>query len=243
MKKVLLFLFACVASFSLKAQNSYNYSRFGIGFNASQVRPYADLNIKKDNYAVNITGYYNLTPYVPIGLELQFGTLAGGSIELDPHKREFKNQYKAIILHGDLQLGEIIDYSDNIVFAFFKDFYIGTGVGAMMNNMAFIQRTNLKPDAQYAVGQYRFPGEDKSINLMVPIRLGYELKIYNDYDEPFLGLSVGYNHSFTWGEGMDGYTDPASGFKNNSLDQYRQIVVGLKLNFGTSVSHHKNIRY
>jgi hypothetical protein len=45
----------------------------------------------------------------------------------------------------------------------------------------------------------------------------------------------------TWGEGLDGYTDPGSGFKNNSQDQYRQIVVGIKINFGSVVPYTKQI--
>lgn len=243
MKKILLFFIALAASIGAKAQG-YNYSKYGLEFTASSVRPYADMKIANDTYAFGVTGYYNLTPYVPVGLELQMGKLAGGSTELDYYKRQYRNNYMALMLHGDLQLGEIIDYSRSRFVAFFKDFYIGSGVGFMFNNMAFIQRTNLVPDSQYPVGTYRFPGDDKSVNLMVPIRIGYEVKIFNDYDEPYMAVTLGYNHSFTWGEGMDGYTDPPSGFKNNALDQYRQIVIGLKLNFGgTRPSYTKSIRY
>lgn len=246
MRKILLFLFVFTAALNLKAQDSYNYSKYGVGFNLSAVRPYADLKLAKDSYAFNATAYYNLTPYIPIGLELQIGQLKGGSIEsqdLDFAKRQYDNHYKALILHGDLQLGEVIDYSGSFFMGLVKDLYIGAGVGLINNNMAFVQRTNLVVSTAYPVGTYTFPGMDKSINLMVPVRFGYEFKLYDSYGEPFMGLSIGYNHSFTWGEGLDGYTDPASGFKNNALDQYRQIVVGVKFNFGTSVPYTKQINY
>lgn len=239
-KFLLLFIFS-VTTLYLKAQDSYNYSKFGIGVFASSNRPYADLKLSNKGKSYNITGYYNLTPYVPIGFEVQTGGLSGGSIISDQSKRAYDNHYTAFILHGDFALGEVIDYEDNFFMRIVKDLYVGTGVGFIHNNMAFIQRTNLIPDATFAVGEYTFPGQNSSMNLLVPIRFGYEFKIYNSYDEPFIGINIGYIHNITWGEGLDGYTDPPTTFRNNSPDQYRQIVVGIKVNFGGVVPYSKQI--
>ncbi|MBC7401490.1 MAG: hypothetical protein H7289_16245 [Mucilaginibacter sp.] len=225
---------------SANAQDSYNFSHFGIGFFGSYNKPYADLKQANRGKTYNITGYYNLTPYVPLGLEVQFGNISGGSILTDVAKRQYENHYLAVIVHGDIALGEIMDYDGNFFLKFAKDLYIGTGFGMINNNMAFIQRTNLIATG-YPIGGYTFPGQDASANLIVPIRFGYEFKIYNAYDEPFIGLNIGYIHNMTWGEGLDGYTDPASGFKNNSQDQYSQIVVGIKINFGTVAPYTKQI--
>lgn len=226
---------------SANAQDSYNFSHLGVGFFGSYNKPYADLKQANQGKTFNITGYYNLTPYIPLGLEVQFGSLSGGSIVTDLARRQYDNHYTALILHGDFALGEIIDYDGNLFLKFAKDLYVGTGIGVISNNMSFIQRTNLLPDATFPVGAYTFPGSNQSLNLMVPIRFGYEFKIYNAVDEPFIGLNIGYIHNMTWGEGMDGYTDPPSGFKNNSPDQYRQIVVGIKINFGAPVPYIKQI--
>ena len=95
------------------------------------------------------------------------------------------------------------------------------------NNMAYIQR--VQPTTGYV-----FPGKDKSLNLMVPIRVGYELKIYNSFGEPFIGINLSYIMNVTWGEGLDGYGDSSDDFKNNTPDLYRQISLGIKVNFGPS---------
>jgi len=240
LKKFVLLFILGVSSLVLKAQDSYNYSPYGIGFFASYNLPYADLKIANRGKTYNITGYYNLTPYIPLGAEVQFGDISGGSTTLDQSGRQYDNHYKAFIIHGDFALGEAIDYEGNFFLRLVKDLYAGTGFGLISNNMAFIQRTNLYATG-YPVGTYVFPGANKSLNLIVPIRFGYEFKIYNAYDEPFIGLNIGYIHNITWGEGLDGYIDPPTGFKNNSPDQYSQIVVGIKINFGPSIPYTKQI--
>jgi hypothetical protein len=240
LKKVTLFFILVSLKLSANAQDSYNFSHWGVGFFGSYNFPYADLKQGNQGKTFNITGYYNLTPYVPLGLEIQSGDLSGGSIITDVARRQYDNHYLAVIVHGDLALGEIMDYDGNFFLKFAKDLYIGTGFGMINNNMAFIQRTNLLPTG-YPVGGYTFPGQNSSANLVVPIRFGYELKIYNTYGEPFIGLNIGYIHNMTWGEGLDGYTDSSVGFKNNSADQYRQIVVGIKINFGSAVPYTKQI--
>ncbi|WP_377123216.1 hypothetical protein [Mucilaginibacter antarcticus] len=242
MKRITLLFVLMFSTLITRAQGgSYNYGRYGIGFNASRNRPYADLKQANDGKSFNVTGYYNVTPYIPLGLEIQSGDLSGGNIVTDQYKRQYKNQYVAVIAHGDFTLGEIIDYDNSFFMHLFKDIYFGTGVGLVSNKMTFIQRTNLNPSDVYPVGSYTFPGQDKSMELMVPLRVGIDLKIYNSYSEPFMSVNIGYIHNVTWGEGLDGYTDPASGFKNNSPDQYRQIVVGVKFNFGSTVPYTKSI--
>jgi len=76
---------------------------------------------------------------------------------------------------------------------------------------------------------------------MVPIRLGYEVRINNSYGEQFMALNFGVVTNVTWGEGLDGYNDPSKNFKNNAPDTYRQIFAGLKFNFGPSQSYSKTI--
>jgi hypothetical protein len=56
-----------------------------------------------------------------------------------------------------------------------------------------------------------------------------------------MGINVGYITNITWGEGLDGYDDSSKNFKNNAPDLYRQIVVGVKFNFGPTRSFYKSI--
>jgi hypothetical protein len=236
----LLFILALI-SFISNGQGSYNYSRFGVGLYASYNRPYADLKKANDGKTIALAGYYNLSPYIPLGLEVQAGGLSGGDINTDRDKRQYDNHYKAVLLRGDFGLGEILNYDQSSFMRVIKDFYVGTGVGVISNKMAFVQRTNLTDTSQEPKGSYTFPGQSSSLNLIVPLRVGYEFKIYDNYDEPFMGINIGYIHNITWGEGLDGYADPRTGFKNNSPDQYRQIVVGVKFNFGSTVPFIKSI--
>jgi hypothetical protein len=241
LRKFTLFFILGFFALFVKAQDSYNFTHYGIGFYGSYNYPYADLKTGNNGKTYAVAGYYNLSPYIPLGLEVQFGKLSGGSIITDPNKRQYENSYKAVIAHGDFAFGEVIDYDGSFFKHLVKDLYVGTGIGVISNNMTFVQRTNLVPSAQYPVGTYTFPGNNSSLNLLVPLRFGFDFKIYDSYAEPFMSINIGYVHNLTWGEGLDGYTDPASGFKNNAPDQYRQIVVGLKFNFGSSVPYTKAI--
>ncbi|MEB0248725.1 hypothetical protein QN344_01200, partial [Mucilaginibacter sp. 5B2] len=135
----------------------------------------------------------------------------------------------------DVQAGEVINYQGSTVLNVLKNFYLGAGIGGIANSVV-TQRTSVIDPT------YTFPGKDNGINLIVPLRFGYEFKFYNEYDQPNVRLDIGYQHNLTFGEGLDGYADPSTKFKNNALDQYRQITVGIKVNFGGQNSYDKEIR-
>ncbi len=241
MKKLIL-LFVFVFSVVLaKAQMGYNYKEFGIGLDVSYERGYTNIARQDNHIATSINFIYNYSPYIPVAAELQFGTLSGGGLTpaKDKYGRQFTNHYEAFILHADFQLGEVIDYSQNDLLNVIKNFYFGTGVGFVFNNNT-VQRTNVYP--QNGPLTYVFPGSDNSINMTVPLRFGYEFKLFNEYSEPYMAIDIGYVHSLVFGEGLDGYDDPSNVFKNNASNQYRQIVVGVKFNFGNITSYNKLIR-
>jgi hypothetical protein len=122
-----------------------------------------------------------------------------------------------------------------------KDFYAGTGVG-FISNANTVQRYSVNAAPYPQPGYYKFPGNDNSLDLMVPLRIGYEFKIYDAYNEPSIAIDLGYIHTIAFGEGLDGYNDPSSKFKNNALDQYRQITIMFKYFFGNVTSYNKLIR-
>lgn len=173
---------------------------------------------------------------MPFALEVQKGKLSGGNDLTDPSHRYFNNDFLSISVHADLQLGEIIEYDNDFFMERLKGFYMGLGLGATFNNITSVRRYALDDPS------YRFPGKDRSLNLLVPIRFGYEFKIYNYDDEPFMSLSIGYVHNLTFSEGMDGYDDPSNHFKNNAQDMFSQVTVGLKFNIGEPVSYIKSIK-
>lgn len=219
----------------------YNYKEFAVGLDISYERGYTNVNRQDNNIGESLNFTYNYSPYIPITAELQFGKLSGGglTVDKDPYGRQYVNQYEGLIVHGDFQMGEIIDYSESDVLNALKNFYIGSGVGIIFNNNTD-QRTNVI--AANGPLTYVFPGKDNSINITIPLRFGYEFKIYNDYEEPYMAIDIGYVHSLVFGEGLDGYNDPESKFKNNASDQYRQITIGVKFSFGNVTSYNKLIR-
>src|ERR1700753_370038 len=77
LRKVLLLFILSVSVVSVKAQDSYNYAQYGVGIFASSIYPYDDLRQGNNTKAFNITGYCNLTPYIPLGAELQLGEVSG----------------------------------------------------------------------------------------------------------------------------------------------------------------------
>jgi hypothetical protein len=178
---------------------------------------------------------------------LQFGTLSGGGLtpNFDKYGRQYTNSYEAFLLHTDFQLGEVIDYSQSDVLTILKNFYVGSGFGFVFNNNT-VQRTNIYYGENglpnYGPSTYVFPGTNNSINLSIPLRFGYEFKIYNYFNEPSMAVDLGYVHNIVFGSGLDGYNDPRDIFKHNSQDQYRQILVGIKFYFGNITSFNKLIR-
>jgi len=225
LKKYFLLISFLFAAALVKAQVDVNYTQYAIGAGVSYIRGYTNLNLQDNHFAENVNFTYYLTGYIPITAEIQKGTLSGGSVVLDPYNRQYTNNYLAALVHGDFQAGQIIDQDDffsNIL----KNFYLGIGVGVVSDNDK-VQRTAITDPT------YVFPGKDQSLNLMVPLRGGYEFKIMNDFGEPFIRISISYEHNIVFGQGLDGYADPPGHFKNNNYDQYRQISFGIKFDFGS----------
>lgn len=218
-------MFAAIISKAQADYTAYNFTRYAIGTGASYIRGYTNLNQQDNHFAKNINFTYYYTGYIPLTAEIQSGTLSGGNLITDPSNRFYINHYIALIFHGDFQLGQLIDM-DGFFPNLAKNFYAGTGFGFISNNNT-LQRYSISDPT------YRFPGQNQSINLMMPIRFGYEYKFYNRFDEPVIRINIGYEHNIVFGEGLDGYDDPPTNFKNNNNNQYRQISIGIKYDFGS----------
>jgi hypothetical protein len=241
LKKILLFFILILSSIVVKAQGDYNFSPLAVGFGTSIIRGYTNVAKQDNTLSGNINFNYYYTPYVPLTAELQFGRLEGGSINTDQYKRAYTDNYTSFIVHGDLQFGQFIDYEYSDFLNVLKNVYIGTGFGILDNNVKN-QRTNLIPEPGEPVGSYTFPGTDHSIDPLVPLRGGYEFKIYNEFDEPYIRIDIEYEHNIVFGSGLDGYDDPPNHFKHEHPDQYREITLAFKYNFGRIRAATKRIR-
>lgn len=241
MKKNFLLFILIFSSIIVKAQGDYNFMPMGIGAGAGIIRGYTNVAKQNNTLDVNLNFTYYNSPYLPITFELQKGRLWGGSRVTDQYQREYENNYTGAFVHFDLQLGQVIDYYNSGLNEILKNLYFGSGVG-FINDDVQNQRTNLNTNTGYAVGAYTFPGSDHSLDFSIPIRAGYEFKFYNQYDEPFLTLDIQYTHTYVFGEGLDGYNDPQTHFKNNNPDQYREVGFTVKYAFGRIRAFTKRIR-
>ena len=241
MKKNILLFVLIFSSIIAKAQGDYNFSPFGVGVGVGTIRGYTNVAQQNNTLAGDLNFTYYESPYLPITAELQTGRLWGGSRINDRYGREYENNYTALFLHGDLQLGQVIDYYYSGFNEIIKNLYFGSGVGFVDDDVQN-QRTNLIASSGHPVGTYTFPGTDHSIDFSIPLRAGYEFKFYNEYDEPYLRLDIDYTHTFVFGEGLDGYDDPSNKFKNQNPDQYRYIAITVKYDFGLIRAFTKRIR-
>ena len=230
-------LLVFIGSFSFAQSNYFGMSYgFGGGINKS----YTD--VYKGTYGYTAYGVidYHITPFVTLGLEGQYGMVQGGDIKNDPHNRQFTNKYTAISANAKLMLGELVDYDRSEFLYNIRGLYAGVGLGIINNNITDIVR--YKPSwAADNPGYGPFPGEDKSLNLLVPINFGFNYYINDGYGYMRYVININAQSNFTFGEGLDGYNDPSAKFKNYSPDVYNTYTIGFKYMFGKIRVYHKSL--
>ncbi len=216
----ILFLISTIPVFSQS-----NFYKIGIGGGGGITQSFTDVQ----KHSFGTAGYgildYFFTPFISFGLEGQMGQINGGDINTDPANRQFINDYKAISFNSKICLGTIINYENNPVGDVLKGLYIGAGIGVVQNSMSAIVR--------YIPGTtIRYPGQDKSKDILVPLNLGLNVYLPDHLGEYRYVLNVNFQSNLTFGEGLDGYNDSSTRFRNNSPDIYSFISVGLRYNFG-----------
>ena len=224
-KTAFLLLLSCL---SIAASAQYNYYRIAFGIGGGMNRYFGDIEYKpkyKPTISANLD--YNFTPFASAGIEFQTGTITAGDPKFDPNLRYFKNAYKAIILGGKIQLGQVVDIQTSDFLYYVRGFYLGSGVGVVMNDMKEIVR--IKPDGS----NYPFPGLDKSKDLLIPANIGFNFDFPDQWGYTRFIFNINYQFNVTLGEGLDGYNDPKSrGFKNSAPDMFHNFTIGIKYCFG-----------
>ena len=230
-RTALFTLLTCLTPFLSKAQIGYDYGRYDIGFSLGFNQFYGDVVTPKSTKGVNFNFNYNQSPFLNYIVEAQFGKLEGGDAINDPLGRQFSTDYQYFALRIQLQAGEIIDYSNNGLANALKNLYVGTGVGIIYSKISSINRYSVQFPGYYT------PGINKANQLFVPIRFGYEFKIFNRYQRPDIKIDIGYQYNYVFGDELDG-------FKGGHLnDAYAQFVIGVKFSLGEITSYRKQINY
>jgi len=232
-KTALLTLFICCTTVAVRAQLGYNFAKYDIGASVGFNTVHGDAQTQTSTPSVNLNFTINQTPFTNFVLEAQLGRFAGGDSVHTSTGRQFKSDFSAFIFRGQLQAGEFLDYSNNRVFNALKNLYISAGLGYIVNRMTEINRYSIKNPGFYT------GGEDNSQEIFIPFRLGYEFKLFNQYQQPSVKFDIGYGYNYVLGDGVDGFAVTA-----NHHDSYSQYTIGVKFALGSSdISYRKQIQY
>jgi hypothetical protein len=231
--KISIIILLCSASFLAKAQVGFDYAQYDVGFAAGiNQGSSTDVQTLKTTPSIRLNFNYNQTPFVNYIFEAEFGRLKGGDSLRTTTQREFENHFNAFTFRVQVQAGEFIDYSQSQFANALKNLYLSSGLGYISNNV--VARSN---DILLLANDQIIPGEKKTNEIFIPLRLGYEFKIYNSYNQPAVKIDLGYQYNFVMGDELDGYVAG----KHN--DAFSQVSIGFKFAIGGVTSYRKQIHY
>ena len=231
-KLSVLLLVGCFMTIAAKAQLGFNYSVYDVGFAGGINRVYGDAETFTSTPSVHFNFNYNVSPFVNYVFELQMGQLKGGDSLATASGRQFANSFTSIMIRGQIQGGEVLDYSDSKFNNVLKNLYLSTGVGFVVNHITSINRYSI------LIPGYYTPGTNNSNEILIPARVGYEFKVFNQYGQPSFKIDLGYQYNFIMGDNLDGFE------VGNKHDAYSQITLGFKFAIGSEItSYRKQIHY
>ncbi|WP_091218109.1 hypothetical protein [Mucilaginibacter gossypiicola] len=227
-----IIILLCSVSFLAKAQIGFDYAQYDVGFAAGiNQASSVDVQTLKTTPSINLNFTYNQSPFLNYIVNLEVGRLKGGSPNTAT-QRQFENHFSAYSFKVQVQAGELIDYSKSAIANAFKNLYLSSGLGLINNNIVY--RTD---DALLLEHDQVLPFEPKTNEIFIPVRLGYEFKFFNSYNQPSVKIDLGYQYNFIMGDNLDGYV---AGAHN---DAYSQITLGFKFAIGGVTSYRKQIHY
>jgi hypothetical protein len=228
-KTTFLTLIICFSVIVSKAQIGAEFAQFDVGASAGINQFYGDVSTKKSTQGYSFNIDFNQTPFVNYILEGQFGKLAGGGVNDPLANRQFSTDYQYYTFRIQFQLGEVIDYSQSDFANSMKNLYAGAGVGIIYGKVTSINR--------FSNSGFYSPGENKSNQAVLPVRIGYEFKIFNQYLQPNIKIDIGYQYNYIFGDDIDGYKS------GNINDSFSQFNIGVKFSIGVIGSYRKEINY
>lgn len=225
LKKLIFSFLICVSALAANAQIGYNYSQYDLGASVGFNSAKTDFVLPRNTYSFIGHFTYNYTPYVNFIAEIQAGAIKADSLVVLPGTGvNFANDFTTVSFRAQLQAGELFDYSQSQIMNGLKNFYISSGVGVVYTNLKVYELDQLLV-------------ENKSSTIYIPLKVGYEFKFFNSYNEPFLKLDAGYQMNYVLSDNFDGITS------GKYSDAFTQFVIGLKFAIGGKTSYRKAINY
>lgn len=228
-KAILIFGLICGSFLSAHAQLGFNYDTFDLGLSLNTNKVYGDAEKVKTRGSVSVNLTYSPSPYTNFIFDIQAGALAGGDSLNTKSGREFRSNFTAFTFRGQLQAGELIDYSNSDFANALKNIYLSTGIGLASTRVKDISRYSQSVDGYYT------PGKDRATQTFIPVRIGYELKIFDSYNTPSVKIDFAYQQNFVLGDDLDGFNAGVS------KDVWTQFVIGVKFAIGGGTSYRKPI--
>lgn len=211
-----------------------NFYRLSGGIGGGGTYTFTDVQQGKYGYAGAMYLDYYLSPFITTGLEIQHGILKGKDHKgEDGHQKAFSNSYTTLTANVKFRAGEITDFYYSDFLNYTKGFYLGTGVGMVLNNNDAVR---VQPGTGYI-----FPGNSKAKSLIVPVNVGMDFYFPDGWGEIRYILNINYQTTMDFGDNLDGYNSPPP-FKNKGNDIYNFLSVGFKYTFGSKGITSKTIR-
>ncbi len=231
-KTFLLALLINCTAFVAKAQVGYDYSLYDVGASVGFNQFMGESSPNNTRPSVNLNVTFNQTPFVNYVFEVQMGTFAGGDSTQNPGL-QMKSSFHAFVFRGQLQMGEIMDYSRSQLSNALKNLYVSAGVGFLYNHVTTIAKGAVN-DIQ-GLGIY---SQTHTQEPFLPLRVGYEFKMFNMYQQPSVKFDIGYEYNYIFSDNTDNYT------YGNRKDAFSQFFIGVKFAIGDNVlSYRKQIHY
>lgn len=209
MKISFISFFAAILFSNAYAQS--NFYKLGVGAGYGITQSYTDLPKSKTGQVFYAAIDYSFMPGLSLGLDYQNGNIKGDGLGNNKDSRVFINSYASIALVSKIYL--------------MKWLYIGGGVGVIHNTMVKINRDGVGDSLSYS-------GNDVSNDLLIPINTGFSYYFPDYAGRPRYGINVNLQYNITLGEGLDGYDNSFTSFRNGKPDIYTYFSVGLSYRFG-----------
>ncbi|TCD03256.1 outer membrane beta-barrel protein [Pedobacter psychroterrae] len=195
----------------LNADAQSNFYKLGIGAGYGITQSYTDLPKSKSGQVFYAALDYSMSPGLSLGIEYQNGNIRGEGQGNSTDSRVFTNSFASAAIIGKLYLT--------------KWLYIGGGAGIIHNTMVKIERNGVSDSLSYR-------GNDVSNDLLLPLNTGISY-YFSDYaGRSRYGINLNLQYNITLGEGLDGYDNSFTTFRNDKPDIYTYFSVGLSYRFG-----------
>jgi hypothetical protein len=199
---------------SLKTKGQDYFRQLTFGASAGATQALAGATVHKHSVAFGGSIAYYPTPYINFILEAQGGKLVGSPAlaTLYKNKKTFVNNYLSYTVGANISLGSFYDNPEDGAHKYISPFYFGGGIGLVNNSVVRLDEITLQ--------SVNVPDH---MNLVVPVRFGYEFTAATRDEIPVLKVDLSYNFNIT-GRGVDGYYNQSA----LAIYFYTYASVGLK---------------